>query len=63
MLTAISCRALAAEDRSRADVSMLVNQSLRLNVSATAWDERADMLERIGRLSVARRARDAALNG
>lgn len=59
MLTAISCRANAAVDRSLADAALLANQSLRFNASADAWDERAEMLERIGRLTTARRVRDA----
>lgn len=59
MLTAISCRANAAADRSHAEASLLANQSLRFNASADAWDERADTLERIGRLTTARRMREA----
>lgn len=59
MLTAISCRANAATDRSLAEASLLANQSIRFNASAAAWDERAEMLERIGRLTTARRMREA----
>jgi len=55
MLTAHSCRALADEDRTRAAQADLANQSERLRASADAWDERAELLERIDRLS-ARRA-------
>ena len=61
MLTAISCRANAAIDRSRAADSLLANQSVRFTASADAWDERAEMLERIGRLTTARRLREADL--
>jgi hypothetical protein len=59
MLTAVSCRANAAVDRSQAAAAALANQSIRFNASADAWDERAEMLERIGRLTTARRQREA----
>lgn len=54
MLTAISCRTLAVEDRRRASQADLANQSARLSASADAWDVRAELLERIGRLSTRR---------
>lgn len=54
MLTALSCRALADEDRNRASQADLANQSERLRASADAWDVRAELLERIGRLSTRR---------
>lgn len=57
MLTALSCRANAVVDRSRAADSLLANQTVRFTASADAWDERAEMLERIGRLSTERRER------
>ena len=56
MLTALSCRALADDDRQRAATTQLSNPRERLHASAAAWDERADLLERIGRLTD-RRAR------
>ena len=56
MLTALSCRALADDDRARASHTDLLNQSARLRASADAWDERAELLERIGRLSARRGA-------
>jgi hypothetical protein len=54
MLTALSCRALASEDRTRASTTDLANQSERLRASAAAWDVRAELLERIARLSTSR---------
>jgi hypothetical protein len=51
MLTAQSCRALADEDRQRALTAILSNQQQRLNASAAAWDERAALLERLGRMA------------
>jgi hypothetical protein len=54
MLTALSCRALADEDRTRASNAELANQSARLRASADAWDVRAELLERIGNLSLRR---------
>lgn len=54
MLTALSCRALADEDRARASNADLANQSERLRASADAWDVRAELLERIGQLSLRR---------
>lgn len=54
MLTALSCRALADEDRTRASNAELANQSERLRASADAWDVRAELLERIGKLSLRR---------
>lgn len=54
MLTALSCRALADEDRTRASQAELANQSERLRASADAWDIRAELLERIGKLSLRR---------
>lgn len=56
MLTAHSCRALAADDASRASTADLPNQRANFEASAAAWNERADFLERLGRLSIARRA-------
>lgn len=50
MLTSHSCRALADDDRQRAETAVLANQRQRLHASADAWDERAAMLERLGRL-------------
>lgn len=61
MLTALSCRALADEDRARALNADLANQCERLRASAAAWDVRAELLERIGQLSTQRAlARDCA---
>jgi hypothetical protein len=54
MLTALSCRALADEDRTRASQAELANQSERLRASADAWDVRAELLERIDQLSLRR---------
>jgi hypothetical protein len=54
MLTALSCRALADEDRARASNADLANQSERLRASADAWDVRAELLERIDRLGTRR---------
>lgn len=61
MLTAISCRALAADDALRASAADLPNQRANFEASAAAWNERADLLDRIGRLSVARRAPERTL--
>ena len=58
MLTAISCRALAATNCAQAAVAPLANQRDRLQASADAWNERADMLERLGRASVPHVARE-----
>lgn len=55
MLTSHSCRALADDDRQRAETAVLSNQRARLHASADAWDERAAMLERLGRMVDKRR--------
>lgn len=56
MLTAHSCRALAADDTLRASTADLPNQRANFHASAAAWNDRADFLDRIGRLNDARRA-------
>jgi predicted RNA polymerase sigma factor len=56
MLTATSCRTLAENDDVRAAAADLPTQRKRFQDSADAWNDRADMLERIGRLDAARRA-------
>jgi len=61
MLTAHSCRALAADDSVRASTADLATRRANFEASAAAWNARADMLERIGKLSVARRAPERTL--
>ena len=56
MLTADSCRALAADDALRASTADLANRRANFEASAAAWNARADFLDRIDRLGVARRA-------
>jgi hypothetical protein len=58
MLTAISCRALANSDLTQAAAAPLANQRDRFRTSADAWNERADMLERLGRMAAPRIARE-----
>jgi hypothetical protein len=62
MLTATSCRTLAGNDDLRAAAADLPTQRKRFQDSADAWNERADMLERIGRLDAARRAPERAFD-
>lgn len=68
MPTAERCRARAADNDAQAAATDLVNRREQFVASAKAWRERADMFERIGRSTVARRAghreaRDAAAVG
>ena len=56
MPTAVACRARAAENELQAASAALPHQRERYELSAKAWNIRADMLEQIGRVTVARRA-------
>lgn len=56
MLTALSCRTLAADDSFRASAATLVNRRACFEASAAAWTERAERLERLDRLRVSRAA-------
>lgn len=54
MNTAVDCRALAAENEAQAAMATLSHVRERFEASAVAWHKRADMLESIGRLTMAR---------
>ncbi len=60
MDTATSCRELAARDNAHAMAEPLDSRRAIFAASATAWAQRADVLERLDKLTVARGGRPPA---